>query len=112
MKNINEYLEKLASSQSEEDVIENLKKIVRGFNVNIYKEIIMSNSYFKILIIDIKDEIENDMLNMLFSIEKELIKIDNDISTNDDPELVKLKNDCEFLSKELNNRILDLKNLL
>lgn len=112
MKNINEYLEKLSSSQNEEDIIENLKRIIRAFNISVYRDIIMSNSYFKSLMIDIKSDVESDMLYMLLSIEKEIINIDNDIYNNKDSELIKLRNECEFLYNELNNRILDLRSLI
>ena len=56
-KNREEYeklLDQLKSSYTEEDIIENLTLIVKGFSVHFYKEDLTQNQFYKSLLVDIK----------------------------------------------------------
>ena len=110
--NIEELFEKLYNSNNEEEVILNLKNIIKGFNVSNYKEQVMSNPYFSVLIKDIKGDILFEIGLVKDSIELEIKTIDDTlskpISIGDFNRLKDLKRECMGLLYEVNDRINDI----
>jgi hypothetical protein len=110
--NIEDLFDKLHSSGSEEEVIKNLKSIIKSFNVSTYKEKIMSNPYFSLLIVDIKGDILFEIGLIRDNIELEIRGIDDTLSkpinVNDFNRLKDLKRECMGLLYEINDRINDL----
>ncbi len=113
---IEDYIVRLNSSQNEEEVLIVLKKIIKTFSVDLYREFIMSNPYFKTLIPDLKIEVIEEMMEMrdtirdeIYNLDKELIK---SISQSDFLKLKGLKRECIYLLNELENRKVDLENLI
>jgi hypothetical protein len=110
--NIEDLLEKLYNSQNEEEVIKNLKKIIKSFNVSSYKEKIMSNPYFSLLISEIKGDILFEIGLLRDNIEYEIRTIDDTLgkttNINDFNTLKDLKRECLCLLYEINDRINDL----
>ena len=64
-------LEKLKFSYTEEDIIENLTQIVKGFSVHFFKDDLFQNPFYKLLLVDIK----NDVLVDLFEIKKSILNV-------------------------------------
>ena len=112
----------LKSAQNEQEVIENITKIVKGFTSDFYKNDLFENSYFKSLLFDIRDEITQELKDIKSTLNEEIEGIDNKLSKLNqsgitsilNPEVSKLRNlkkECIILIKELDNRLVDLKNL-
>ena len=110
--NIEDFFEKLHSSGSEEEVIKNLKRIIKSFNVSTYKERLMSNPYFSLLINEIKGDLLFEIGLIRDNIELEIRGIDDalgkPISVSDFNRLKDLKRECMGLLYEINDRINDL----
>ena len=114
-KSIEDYISILNTSQNEDEVLTTLKKIVKTFSVDIYRELIMSNPYFKSLIPDIKSEVIDEMSTMKSTIKDEIYNLDKELiksmSQSDFLKLKGLKRECIYLLNELENRRIDLDNL-
>lgn len=110
--NIEDFFEKLHCSSNEEEVIINLKRIIKSFNVSSYKERLMDNPYFSLLISEIKGDILFEIGLVRDNIELEIRNIDDTLSkpinVNDFNRLKDLKRECIGLLYEINNRINDL----
>lgn len=112
MKNLDDILCDLHNSVNEDEVIKTLKTIIKSFNISLYKEIILSNPYFKSLITDIKEEIieeikivKEDIKNQIGGINDQLSK---SITQDDFLRLKDLKRQCIKLLFEIDNRIKDV----
>lgn len=110
MKNkIEEHFEKLYLACSEEEVIIHLKNIIKGFNVSVYKDKIMDNPYFNMLVKDIKGDILSEITLVKDNIESEIRGIEDalgkPISIGDFNKLKELKRECMGLLYEVNDRI-------
>jgi hypothetical protein len=117
-----QILSELKSSQSEEEVIDNLTKIIKSFSSDYYKNDIYENPYFKSLVSDIKKvifgelcEIKSTLQEEISAIDKEIIRLNNNgitsITNEDYSKLRQLKRDCFILIKELDERLRDLNEL-
>lgn len=112
---LSNLINELNSAKTEEDIIECLTIIVKGFNVHEYREVVISNPFYKSLIPDIKKEVfseisvlRNSLQDEIDEIEKELKKVDNESSEK----LKSLKRDCISLIYEIDERKKDIDNLL
>lgn len=112
-------LSDLKSSQNEDDVIENITKIVKGFSSDFYKNDLYENPYFKSFLPEIKDVIVSELEEIKLTLKDEIIAIENEIlglnkegvSSVKDPDISKLRNlkkECILLIKELENRLEEL----
>ena len=114
-KNRKEYekvLDKLKSSYTEEDIIENLTHIVKGFSADIFKEDLVHNPFFKSLLIDIKDDVIGDLFEFKKSIEDEIDLINTGIKDGDDVDkLIQLKIECKLLLNEVEVKIEEVKSI-
>ena len=108
----------LLSAKTEEEVSEKLLKIIKSFVVDVYKNDVISNPYFKSLASDIKEvviselkEIKSHLSVELDGVKEELKKIKSSDSPDKETnkQLKSLKNDCLLLISELDDRIDDLK---
>jgi len=107
-KNDEKVLEDLRNSNTEEDILKNLVKIVKGFDQEKYKEIIYSNPFYKSLIPDIQKEVINDLETIAKSIHEEILTIESDLkkigSKDSEKQLKSLKKDCLSLIYEIDAR--------
>jgi hypothetical protein len=107
-----EYLDKLHLSSTEDEVIEMLKKIMKNFASTDYKAIIMTNPYFKSLVLDLKGDIIKEMTLMMDLIKIEIENLNDQLSkvssTADFLKLKDLRRECVFLLTELEARQNDL----
>ena len=112
---LNLMIENLETSRTEEDIVENLTKIVKNFNVNQYSEKVLSNPYFKSLIPDVKKIIFEEMKYFKDSIKEEISEIDNELKNPNNSKsfdkLKSLRRDCVSLLYEIEQREKDI-NLL
>jgi hypothetical protein len=112
MKNIEDLFDKLHSSDSEEEVIKNIKWIIKSFDVSKYKDRLMCNPYFSLIVSDIKGDILIEIGSVKNAIELEIKSIDeklNDtINIDDFYKLKELKRECISLLYTINDRINDL----
>lgn len=110
--NLLDYLDKLYLSGTEDEVIEILKRIMKNFTSNDYKEAIMSNPYFKSLVLDIKSDIIKEMALMMNMIKVEIDNLNSQlskVSKNEDFLKIKdLRRECVYLLTELEARQSDL----
>lgn len=113
-KNLELIIESLEQSTTEEDIIDNLMKIIKGFNIDQYKSRVLSNPYFKSLIPDVKDIILKDIQFYRDSIKEEIEEIDKELISSEDEYIDKLKSlrrDCVSLLYEIDQREKDIKTL-
>ena len=114
-KGLDDMLLELHSSINEDEVIKTLKTIIKSFNISLYKEIILSNPYFKSLIMDIKVEIIEEIEIVKEDIKSQIYGINNQLSkpiTQDTfLRLKDLKRQCIKLLFEIDNRIKDVSTL-
>jgi hypothetical protein len=80
MDNLDDILCVLHKSKDEEEVIKNLKIIIKSFNISLYKELILSNPYFSSLIIDIKDDILIEITTLRDDIKSKIHLINDQLS--------------------------------
>ena len=65
-------LDQLKNSYTEEDIIENLTLIVKGFSVHFYKSDLTQNPFYKSLLVDIKEEVLGDLYEIKKSVLNEI----------------------------------------
>lgn len=108
----------LLSAKTEEEVSNKLLKIIKSFGVDVYKNDVISNPYFKSLASELKEiviselkEIKSHLKVELSSVKEELkkIKLSDSPDKETNKQLKSLKNDCLLLISELDDRIDDLK---
>ena len=96
-------LDKLKSAKTEEEILDHLVKIVKGFSFSMYKNLFDSNPYYKSILIDVKEVIIEDIEILKTTIKGEISIIDTELK-NGNKEVDKLKElriDCELLLSEL-----------
>ena len=110
--NLIEDLDKLHTSESEDQIIECIRKILKGYSTITYKHILMPNPYFKSLITDIKPDIIQEIEHMKDMISIEIQNLNKELSnTSNQKDFIrykKLRRDCVFMLNELDNRQKDL----
>jgi cystathionine beta-lyase family protein involved in aluminum resistance len=116
MDNLDDILCVLHKSKDEEEVIKNLKIIIKSFNISLYKELILSNPYFSSLIIDIKDDILIEITTLRDDIKSKIHLINDQLSKQSNQKdfikLKDLKRQCIKLLFELDKRIREVDSLL
>jgi hypothetical protein len=116
MDSLNDILCSLYKSKNEEEVIKNLKIIIKSFNITLYKELILSNPYFNSLIIDIKDDILIEVTTLRDDIKTKIHLINNQLSDQSNQKdfikLKDLKRQCIKLLFELDKKIREVDSLL
>jgi hypothetical protein len=104
----------LLSAKTEEEVSEKLLKIIKSFGVDVYKNDVISNPYFKSLASDIKEVVISELQQIKSHLKVELDGVKEELKKNspdkeNNKQLKSLKNDCLLLISELDDRIDDLK---
>ena len=115
---LEELLLKLNQSKSEEGILDILKEIVKQYHLSLFKDKITSNPYFKSLMPDVIEMVNNDIdiireaiVNEISEIDNELNRIIGDSSLIDDQNKLKeLKRECISLIKEIDKKKEDLLN--
>jgi hypothetical protein len=111
-KEIDEVFDILSKSESESEVIDHLREIVKKFSLSFYKDKLLNNPYFKSLLIDIGAEELEYIENIRSEINSEISNIEKILSNNNDNEdldqLNNLKTECLIMIDKVDNRIKDL----
>ncbi len=120
-KDYERLLSELKSSQNEEEVLDNITKIIKGFSSDYYKNDLYENPYFKTFIPEVKEIIKSELKQLkdnlkdeISGINDEIVKLNKTGITSDSESISKLKDlktECIILIKELDDRIQDLKHL-
>ena len=120
-KDYDKLLSELKSSQNEEEVLDNITKIIKGFSSDYYKNDLYENPYFKTFIPEVKeiikselDQLKDNLKDEISGINDEIVKLNKTGIPSDDETISKLKDlktECIILIKELDDRIQDLKHL-
>ena len=105
-------VEELRSANTEEDITKQLTFIVKGFGVSMYKEIVLSNPYYKDLFIDIKEDVLFDLERLKETINEEIKSIDTELRKDLAPlKLKELKGDCISLLYEVERKISEIESI-
>lgn len=113
-KELEKVIERLENSTTEEEIVKNLTKIVKGYNVSLYKNRILSNPYYNSLIPEVKIEVRKEILQIRESIVDEIKEIDKELSKSNNSYIDKLKElrrDCVALLYEIDEREKDINHL-
>jgi len=120
-KDYERLLSELKSSQNEDEVLDNITKIIKGFSSDYYKNDLYENPYFKTFIPEVKlmikselKQLKDNLKDEISGINDEIVKLNKTGKTSDDETISKLKDlktECIILIKELDDRIQDLKHL-
>jgi len=103
----------LKSSKTEEEIFKHLTFIVKGFSISLYREILLSNPYYKDLLIDVKEDVLFDLEKLKEVVKDEISSIDEALKKEtDSTKLRELKGDCVSLSYEIEKKISEIKSLL
>lgn len=114
-KELEKVIERLETSTTEDEIVKNLTKIVKGFNVSLYKNRILANPYYKSLILEVTDEVKKEISIIRESIVEEIDEIDKEISKTDNKytdKLKELKRECVSLLYEIDEREKDINRLI
>lgn len=102
----------LKSANTEEDITRQLTFIVKGFSVPMYKEMVLSNPYYKDLFIEIKEEVLLDLEKLKETINEEIKSINKELRKDLAPtKLSELKDDCISLLYEVERKISEIKSI-
>ena len=105
-------VEELKSANTEEDITKKLTFIVKGFGVSMYKEILLSNPYYKDLFIDIKEDVLFDLERLKETINDEIKSIDTELRKDLAAlKLKELRSDCISLLYEVDRKISEIKSI-
>jgi hypothetical protein len=105
-------VEELKSANTEEDITKKLTLIVKRFGVPMYKEMVLSNPYYKDLFIDIKEDVLFDLENLKKTINEEIQSIEKELRKDlAPPKLKELKGDCISLLYEVERKILEIESI-
>lgn len=118
--NFSVLLEKLEDSKTEEEICLVLKRILKESNSSLYKDVILSNPYFKSLVVDIRNEVLSDIQLIRDALSEEIRSIDDEIikllsKDKNDRHIDKfkeLKRECISLIYEIDERKRDLISLV
>jgi hypothetical protein len=103
----------LKSSKTEDEILSHLTFIVKGFNISLYKDILLSNPYYKDLLIDVKEDVLFDLEKLKEVVKDEISSIDEVLKKEgDSTKLRELKGDCISLSYEIEKKISEIKSLI
>ena len=116
----NFLIEKLESSKNEEEVYQNLKRLLKESNSKYYKSEILENPYFKSLVVDVRKDVLDEISIIRDSLTKEIKSIDDEIikllaEDKNSPNIDKfksLKRDCISLIYEIDDRKKDIITLI
>ena len=107
-----ELLKELNSSLTEDEIIENITKIVKTFSVHFYKDDLVQNPYYKSLLSEIKSEVLGDLYEIKNAIINEMYLIGERIKEGEDVDrLIQLKVECQLLLLEINIKIEETKTI-
>ena len=108
-----EFVVELKNSYTEEDIINIITKIVKRFSSELWREMIFSNPYFKSLFEDIQSIILDDLDDIRNNILKEIDSIDKEIRGGnvDVHKFIQLKVECQLLLMEVDFKIEELKSI-
>jgi predicted component of type VI protein secretion system len=115
-----ELFQILKSSQNEEEVISNLKSILKHCSIDEYKHSILENPYFKSVLPDVRDSVCTDIDLIREALNKEIKEIDSELGkiikkvefSEQIQKLKELKRDCISLIYEIDERKKDLNSLI
>lgn len=118
--NFEEDYKKLMSAQNEEEVTEILLRIIKVYSPFRYKEKILPNPLFRVIVSELRQQVIDELITLRESISIEISVIESDLSeigdtpdaVNEITKLKKLKSDCLLLIKEVNEKKSELENLL
>lgn len=105
-------VEELKSANTEEDITKKLTFIIKGFSVPMYKEMVLSNPYYKDLFIDIKEDVLFDLEKLKKTINEEIQSIETELRKDLAPlKLKELKDDCISLLYEIERKISEIESI-
>lgn len=100
---LNLLIDRLSKANTEEEIIEHLRTMIKGFNPLMYIEFIRSNPYFKSLFEDVRQIVFEDIEKMKDAIKDEILAIDKEKSYDNEAmqKLSNLKIECKMLLVDL-----------
>jgi len=97
----------LTSSNDEEEFIDRLTTIIKSYDINLYKDLLINNPYFKVLISDIAKNILIDVSK----IKESILSLINTIECSDE-DLSDLLKTCLSLLERFEIRESEIKSLI
>lgn len=105
-------LDELRSSKTEEEVQSRLTFIVKGFGTPLYRDLVLSNPYYKDLFQEVRIDVIGDLENLKETLREEIASIDSELKKDRAPEeLREIKRDCISLIGEIERKIEEIESI-
>ena len=103
----------LENSKTEDEILFNLTKIVKGFGISVYKDMLLANPYYRDLLKDVKKDVLMDISKLRVAITEEIEAITDEIKkSKDSKKLEELRKDCIFLITEIDQKEKEIQSLI
>lgn len=102
-KDLEQILEKLSNAKTEDEIIEHLGSLVKGFTPTRYIELVRENPYYTSVFEDVRNNVAQDIAKMKEALEEEIEAICKEKSLEPDAmlKLTILKEECKMLLSDL-----------
>jgi gas vesicle protein len=112
-KDLEDELERLGKARTEEEIMESLKSIMKGFSIPMYIDRIKENPYYSSLLPDVKNQVMEDISRIKDSIKEEIVAIDKEMKKEgeDALKLESLKGECSALLSALKEKEREIKKI-
>ena len=96
-------LDRLSKANTEEEIFEHLRSLVKGFSPRQYTDLIVQNPYYTAVFDDVRQIVFDDISKMKEAIQEEIDAIDKEVSLEPEAmlKLSTLKKECRLLLEEL-----------
>lgn len=112
-KEFDDIIKMLENSKTEDEILLHLTKIVKGFGISVYKDMLLSNPYYRDLLKDVKQDVLMDISKLRTAITEEIEAISDEIKkSKDSKKLEELRKDCMFLITEIDQKEKEIQSLI
>jgi hypothetical protein len=112
-KDLEDELERLGEARTEDEIMERLKSIIKGFSIPMYLDRIKENPYYSSLLPDVRDQVIEDISRIKDSIKEEIAAIDKEIEKKGSgaEKLGELKIECSSLLSAIKEKEREIKKI-
>jgi len=106
--------EMLSMARDEDEVVERMTYIVKGFSSAMYREMVWKNPYYRDLFQEIRESVMEDLDNLEKALRDEIYSIEENLKgkgSEISEKLKDLRRDCEMLIEEIGAKREEMKSI-